>query len=97
MDRLSEKCQISPVLKENLISRAVPNAVRLLPERGVVELATHRFETAHYRQYTIVNADPDGRWYEIAVLREASGRGGSLYMHEEVDLRKTVIVLPPGK
>ncbi len=51
--------------------------------------------TRDYRQYTIVNADPDQRWYEIAVLREASGRGGSLYMHDEVDLRKTVIVLPP--
>jgi ferredoxin-NADP reductase/nitroimidazol reductase NimA-like FMN-containing flavoprotein (pyridoxamine 5'-phosphate oxidase superfamily) len=51
--------------------------------------------TRDFRQYTIVDSDPDGAWYEIAVLREANGRGGSLYMHEEIDLRATVSVIPP--
>jgi ferredoxin-NADP reductase len=51
--------------------------------------------TSDFRQYTIVDSDRDGSWYEIAVLRESDGRGGSLYMHEEVDLQKTVSVVPP--
>jgi ferredoxin-NADP reductase len=51
--------------------------------------------TRDFRQYSIVDADPDGSWYEIAVLREPNGRGGSRYLHEEVDLRKTVSVHPP--
>ncbi|MEH2512688.1 ferredoxin-NADP reductase/nitroimidazol reductase NimA-like FMN-containing flavoprotein (pyridoxamine 5'-phosphate oxidase superfamily) [Nitrobacteraceae bacterium AZCC 1564] len=52
-------------------------------------------QTRDYRQYTIVNADKDGAWYEIAVLREESGRGGSLYMHENVPVGTMVQVLPP--
>jgi vanillate O-demethylase ferredoxin subunit len=37
-----------------------------------------------WREYTIVAHDPKGRWLEIAVLRDDKGRGGSLFMHDEV-------------
>jgi ferredoxin-NADP reductase/nitroimidazol reductase NimA-like FMN-containing flavoprotein (pyridoxamine 5'-phosphate oxidase superfamily) len=37
--------------------------------------------TVDFREYTITNWDANGAWYEIAVLREDSGRGGSRHMH----------------
>jgi ferredoxin-NADP reductase/nitroimidazol reductase NimA-like FMN-containing flavoprotein (pyridoxamine 5'-phosphate oxidase superfamily) len=98
----------SRILAEVIDIRQVARSVklfRLKPRAGrfpKVEAGAHlkigvvlNDRTRDYRQYTIVNADPDRRWYEIAVLREAGGRGGSLYMHDEVSLGKTVIVLPP--
>lgn len=51
--------------------------------------------TRDFRQYSIVDSDPEGRWYEIAVLRDPNGRGGSLYMHDEVGFEKTISVMPP--
>ncbi|WP_051320558.1 pyridoxamine 5'-phosphate oxidase family protein [Cupriavidus sp. amp6] len=42
--------------------------------------------TREARQYTVVEAAPDGRWCDIAVLREDEGRGGSRYLHDEVEV-----------
>ncbi|MGB5832986.1 MAG: pyridoxamine 5'-phosphate oxidase family protein [Thiohalocapsa sp.] len=47
------------------------------------------------RHYSILS-DPDDRThYEIAVLAEPSGRGGSLYLHEKVAVGHELEALPP--
>jgi ferredoxin-NADP reductase/nitroimidazol reductase NimA-like FMN-containing flavoprotein (pyridoxamine 5'-phosphate oxidase superfamily) len=51
--------------------------------------------TRDFRQYSIVNSDPGGQWYEIAVRRDPAGRGGSMYMHDELRLGHSVSVMPP--
>ena len=51
--------------------------------------------TRDMRPYTIVNADPAGAWYEIAVQRDAAGRGGSRYLHERIEIGALLRVEPP--
>jgi len=36
------------------------------------------------RHYSLLNSPADRKTYEIAVLKEPDGRGGSLYMHEQI-------------
>jgi len=40
--------------------------------------------TRDFRPYTVVEADPQRRWFDIAVLKEMEGRGGSVYLHDRV-------------
>lgn len=47
------------------------------------------------RQYSLTGGQiDDGRW-RIAVLREADGRGGSRYMHDDLPMGSKVRVRPP--
>lgn len=47
------------------------------------------------RHYSLLN-DPDDRsWYEIGVLKEPQGRGGSLYLHEHVSEGDTLEIQLP--
>lgn len=41
--------------------------------------------TQHLRQYSLCNTSSDHKSYHIAVLREASSRGGSVAMHDQVE------------
>lgn len=52
--------------------------------------------TLDFRNYTIVNWDEGGAWYEIAVLREENGKGGSRYMHETVSSETVLTIRPPA-
>ncbi len=45
------------------------------------------------RQYSLLPSEP-GRW-RIGVLREADGRGGSLWLHDEVEVGRTIRVRGP--
>ncbi|HEY0178658.1 MAG TPA: PDR/VanB family oxidoreductase [Dokdonella sp.] len=47
------------------------------------------------RQYSLCNDPAERHRYVIAVLREASGRGGSRTLHEHVRVRDTLAVGPP--
>jgi|GEM_PF-51339 len=40
--------------------------------------------TRDFRPYTVVEVDGQRRWFDIAVLKEVEGRGGSVYLHERV-------------
>jgi ferredoxin-NADP reductase/nitroimidazol reductase NimA-like FMN-containing flavoprotein (pyridoxamine 5'-phosphate oxidase superfamily) len=40
--------------------------------------------TRDFRPYTVVHADPQRKWFDIAVLKENEGRGGSIHLHERV-------------
>ena len=48
--------------------------------------------TRDFREYTVVEADPQGRWFDIAVLKEMQGRGGSVYLHERIDAGDELLV-----
>lgn len=47
------------------------------------------------RSYSIVNAPADQDYYEIAVLREAGGSGGSAFMHDRVKVGARLSASPP--
>lgn len=47
------------------------------------------------RQYSLLSDPADRTRYRIAVLAEAHGRGGSLYMHEAVRAGDTLQAMPP--
>jgi ferredoxin-NADP reductase len=44
-----------------------------------------------WRNYSLVNAAEQGRYYEIAVLREPGGRGGSLYMCDRLRVGDVIV------
>ena len=46
------------------------------------------------RQYSLVPSPEPGQW-RIAVLREADGRGGSTWLHDEVEVGRTIRVRGP--
>lgn len=47
------------------------------------------------RQYSLVNAPKERHHYVIAVLRDANGRGGSLVMHDTVQVGDVIKISPP--
>jgi len=47
------------------------------------------------RSYSIASDPTDRRRYVIGVLRETEGRGGSAWMHEEVEQSDSLRVMPP--
>jgi vanillate O-demethylase ferredoxin subunit len=47
------------------------------------------------RSYSIVNAPTDGDYYEIAVLRESGGSGGSAFMHDCVKVGRRLSASAP--
>lgn len=48
-----------------------------------------------YRHYSLLSDPNDRSLYEIGVLKEPEGRGGSLYMHEQVNEGDTISVQAP--
>jgi ferredoxin-NADP reductase len=48
------------------------------------------------RQYSLIDADPAPAAYRIAVKREASGRGGSRYICDELHVGSTLEITPPA-
>jgi predicted pyridoxine 5'-phosphate oxidase superfamily flavin-nucleotide-binding protein len=52
-----------------------------------LELSANNTERRHY---SIVSSSHDNRFYEIAVLHEKLGRGGSKYMHEKLRVGQIV-------
>lgn len=64
----------------------------MAPEQlPALEAGTHarvsvvlRDGTRDFRPYTVVEVDSQRRWFAIAVLKEAEGRGGSVYLHDRV-------------
>lgn len=47
------------------------------------------------RQYSLCGDPSDRRTYRVAVLREPEGRGGSRYIHDELDIGSTVSIRGP--
>jgi vanillate O-demethylase ferredoxin subunit len=47
------------------------------------------------RQYSLINADDEGQQYVICVLREASSRGGSAFVHERLRVGDRLTVSAP--
>ena len=47
------------------------------------------------RHYSLVSSSNENRFYEIAVQREDQGRGGSLYMHQQIQLGSFISAKPP--
>ena len=43
-------------------------------------------ENSHKNPYSLVRNSPDFKQYQIAVRREANGRGGSVFMHDQVEV-----------
>jgi ferredoxin-NADP reductase len=66
-----------------------------------VPAAAGRRESAQWRSYSLVQLDPSARTegsvpeYRIAVRREDDGRGGSRFMHEELERGQSITVRPP--
>lgn len=48
-----------------------------------------------FRHYSLFSNPDDRTYYEIAVLKETEGRGGSLYMHEHVNEGDSIDIRPP--
>ncbi len=47
------------------------------------------------RQYSLINSLDNGKTYEIAILREAGGRGGSIKLHDSLTPGNTVTISEP--
>lgn len=47
------------------------------------------------RQYSLVNSPKERHHYVVAVLRDANGRGGSLVMHDTVQVGDVIKIGPP--
>ena len=47
------------------------------------------------RQYSIMNGEEEGDRYRLGVKREAAGRGGSRFMHDELRVGTVLEVGPP--
>ena len=47
------------------------------------------------RQYSLTTADPNPQRYTIAVKRDAAGRGGSRYIHDEIRAGATLTISAP--
>lgn len=52
-------------------------------------------DDATIRQYSLINSLDGGRSYEIAVLREAAGRGGSIKVHDTLQVGDRVNISAP--
>ena len=48
------------------------------------------------RSYSLLNDQGPSQRYVIGVLRETESRGGSAYMHEELDVGDTLQASPPS-
>jgi len=48
-----------------------------------------------YRHYSLLSSPDDREHYEIAVLKETDGRGGSRYMHEQINESDDIEIRPP--
>lgn len=47
------------------------------------------------RHYSLLSDPSDRKTYEIGVLKEPEGRGGSVYMHEQINEGDTIQILAP--
>lgn len=57
---------------------------------------TLRTPSGAMRRYTLVGDPADHHHYRIAVKREAQGRGGSVSLHDQLQIGDTVEAEPPG-
>src|SRR5262249_29879020 len=47
------------------------------------------------RQYSLINAEPDGSSYAVSVKRDPASRGGSRCVHDELRVGKTLKISAP--
>ena len=47
------------------------------------------------RQYSLISHEQSDKFYKIAVLRDAASRGGSVAMHDDVDVGQTISISEP--
>ena len=47
------------------------------------------------RQYSLLNAEPDGSSYTVGVKRDPASRGGSRYVHDELRVGRTLKISAP--
>jgi len=47
------------------------------------------------RQYSLINAEPDGSSYTVGIKRDPASRGGSRYVHDELRVGKTLKISAP--
>nr|WP_271208818.1 PDR/VanB family oxidoreductase [Rhodococcus wratislaviensis]GLK33171.1 ferredoxin [Rhodococcus wratislaviensis] len=52
-------------------------------------------EGAPTRQYSLCGSPSDRRSYQVGVLRDAAGRGGSIYIHDELEVGDVLMVRGP--
>jgi len=71
-------------------------ALPVIPAGSHVRIGTVLDDrTREARQYTVVEVATDGSWCDIAVLREEVGRGGSRYLHDEVEVGSALEIEVP--
>lgn len=80
------------VIRIRLAARAGARFPRIAAGAHARVAVVLKDDTRDFRPYTVVDVDAEGRWFDIAVLKEPDGQGGSLFIHERTAVGDTLAV-----
>ena len=78
--------QLTPAIKSFVFERVDGRAFSPFSAGSHVVVSMGDGENSHKNPYSLVGNSDDFMQYRIAVRREANGRGGSAFMHDEVEV-----------
>ena len=86
---------IEPVADDVVRLRLNPRGGNTLPQWAPGAHLELRLPSGRLRQYSLCGRPADRQTYEIAVLREQNGRGGSVEIHDEIQVGSILPVRGP--
>ncbi len=78
--------QLTPLIKGFTFERTDGSAFSPFSAGSHVVVSMGKGGDSHKNPYSLVHNSSDFKQYQIAVRREANGRGGSAFMHDEVEV-----------
>lgn len=90
--KVQEIDELTPAIKK-FVFQAVDGGS--LPSFSAGAHIDFHLETGMIKSYSLANDPSETDRYVTAILREESGAGGSLYMHDQVHVGKELTITPP--
>ncbi|MFT5259558.1 MAG: ferredoxin-NADP reductase [Gammaproteobacteria bacterium] len=78
--------QLTPIIKGFTFERNDSEPFTPFSAGSHIVVSMDDEQRSYKNPYSLVRNSPDFKQYQIAVRREANGRGGSAYMHDEVEV-----------
>jgi tetrachlorobenzoquinone reductase len=81
-------------LETNLYELSRPDGAPLPPAEAGAHIGLH-LPNGLFRQYSLLDASPNPASYTLGIKRDANGRGGSRYIHEQLRVGATLRIDAP--
>ena len=92
---VSEIKQLTPIIKQFTLTTKDGSLLPHFSGGSHLVVTMNSKPKKHKNPYSLVSISPDRKSYTIAIRRDENGRGGSMYMHDQVEVGTELEISAP--